>query len=340
MAHFNNKIRLDEVVEKKLAAIPVSIHSSVEEVASLFARKNIRSAPVWDEEEGRFVSFIDEVDLLEYAVVHAHRMLTRESLDVSRLEVGQLSAKYGHFTPEEIDSLNFGGGTVETILRLPGSERRKMFVFQSNAMLTNAMSIIKDHERVLVQHVDNPRGSKAKLFVGRLMNKLHRSATYKICSQTDILRFIAEHAREEESLRNIRTASCADNKPVTYITVNDRALDGFLKMLEQGTEACAVVDVNGVLVGTLCASDLRGMTDGKLRAILLPVMEFFQQMVGSKGAPPLTCLPDDPLIETTKKILRSSTRRCWMVDEQFRPISLVPMGRIIVAVLENPCDHL
>jgi len=177
--------------------------------------------------------------------------------------------------------------------------------------------------------------------MGRLMTKLHKTGSYKICSQTDVLRYIANHARREESLRTIRASECADNKRITTITTNERAIDGFLKMLEQKSEACAVVDGNGVLVASLSASDLRGLTDEKLKGIVLPVLDFFRVMNGSKGAPPpLTCMANEPLLDVTRKILKSSNRRCWMVDEYFRPISLVPMGRIIMTVLENPCEHI
>jgi len=82
------------------------------------------------------------------------------------------------------------------------------------------------------------------------------------------------------------------------------------------------------------------MTNEKLKAILLPVTEFFSATTGYKIPPPLTCSPEDKLVDTMKKILKASTRRCWMIDYNSRPIGLVSMGKIIMCVLTNACEHL
>jgi len=231
-------------------------------------------------------------------------------------------------------------GEVRSILKLPGAERRRIFVFQSNARLSNAMKILKDHDRVLVQHVIDPFDSG--VFMGRLMNKTHRITQHKICSQTDVLKYISQHSRElkEDVLHSLKVKDVRDlEQPLVTITVEDRAIDGFLKMLESKADACAVLDQRGKIVATLSASDLRGMTDDNLKTILLPVMEFLPIMTGSKGSP-LTCFENDQLIAVIKKILKASTRRCWLVDNQLRPIRLVSMGKIILCILDNACEHL
>lgn len=144
----------------------------------------------------------------------------------------------------------------------------------------------------------------------------------------------------EEQLRNLRVKDCGDLGVLTSITVEETAIVGFLKMLDAKTNACAVVDLDGKLVASLSASDLRGMTNEKLRTILLPVTEFFLAMTGFKPPFPLTCNPEDKLVDTMKKILKASTRRCWMVDANLRPTGLVSMGKIIMCVLTNACEHL
>ena len=135
------------------------------------------------------------------------------------------------------------------------------------------------------------------------------------------------------------------------ISLNERAVDGFLKILDYKCNACAVVDENGRLVASLSASDLRGMTNAKLRTILLPVMEFFPAMTGKpyyivpkslgfKAPPPLVCLADDKLVDTMKIIIKASTRRCWLIDRSYKPLGLISMGKIIVCALTNACEHL
>jgi CBS domain-containing protein len=326
-------------VASKPQAVSITSDTTVQDAARLLARKNFRSVPVWDEEEGRYVGFVDEMDLLEYAVVWAHHALENQG-EMS----GHLREKYSQFTPEEMERLSFGEGTVDTILRLPGAERRRIHVFQSNARLSNAMQIIRNYERVLVQHVVKPFASDSmfKPFLGRLVTRTHRVTQYKICSQTDILRYLCQHMRvsREDGLSSLKVKDCGPFATVTNITVEERAIDGFLKMIDAKSDACAVLDLDGHLVASLSASDLRGMTNEKLKLILLPAPEFFFAMSGTKPPPPLTCTLEEPLSDVMKKILKATTRRCWLVDETVRPQGLVSMGKIIFAVLSNPCQHL
>jgi len=338
MSEFANKVRLSEIVAAKPQAVSVTTETNVRETAKLLAKKNFRSVPVWDEEEGRYVGFIDEMDLLEYAVMYAHSAFENQNVQSAHLK-----EKYSHFTPEEMERFSFGDGTVESILRLPGAERRRIFVFQSNAMLFNAMQIIQEHERVLVQHVVQPFSSgKAKMFMGRLMTRTHRTTQYKICSQTDVLRYIFQHIKDgrEDHLQKLRVSDCGRMDQLTCITTDETAIDGFLKMLDAKAEACAVVDSQGKIVASLSASDLRGMTDEKLKTIFLPVLEFFPAMTGAKASIPLTCYADDFLVDTMRKILKASTRRCWLIDADSRPLGLLSMGKVIQCVLTNPCQHL
>jgi len=131
------------------------------------------------------------MDLLEYAVVIAHSNINEQ------LTTRVLWEKYSHFTTEELQRFTFGNGPVSGLLRLPGAERRKIHVFESNARLINAMQIIKDHERVLVRHTITPYGNtKVRVFVGRLMNRISRKMDYRICTQTDILRFLMNHLNQ------------------------------------------------------------------------------------------------------------------------------------------------
>jgi len=279
------------------------------------------------------------MDLLEYAVVWAHRALENKGAISDHLK-----EKYSHFTQEELERFTFGEGTVETILKLPGAERRKIHVFQSNAILSNAMQIIKNHERVLVQHIVKPFASDSlmKPFLGRLITRTNRVTEYNICSQTDILRYLFQHMRNvrEDPLSSLRVKDCGPFGNLTSITVKETAIDGFLKMLDTKTDACAVVDLNGRIVATLSATDLRGMTNIKLKTILLPVMEFFPAMTGTRPQPPLVCMLEDRLVDVMRGILKATTRRCWIVDETMRPLAFLPMGKIIYAVLNNPCQHL
>jgi len=328
-------VRLQDIVRGKPSAVYVTTTATVEETARLLARKRFRSVPVWDEEEARYVAFIDEVDLMEYAAVLAH------SWSPEHLTTQIIRERYSQFSEEEVRRLSFGNGTVADILKLPGEDRRRVHVFESQALLINAMKIIKDYERVLVRHIDTSF-AKTLFSFAKFASRVYRTIDFKICTQTDILRFLVNHLSKdihEEEFRGAKVRDCGRFHPIISITVNDRAIDGFLKMIESGINACAVLDHEGRILASLSPSDLRGLTSQKLKYILYPVMQFFVSMTGVRADHPLTCKAGEDLLQTMKKIVRASTRRCWVVDDYYRPIGLLGMGLIINYVVTKPCKH-
>jgi len=136
-----------------------------------------------------------------------------------------------------------------------------------------------------------------------------------------------------------RVQDCGRFLPVVSIGVNDRAIDGFLRILESKINACAVVDGQGRIVATLSASNLRGLTQEKLKYILLPVLQFLPTMTGARAETPLTCRANDNLLLTMKRIVRTATRRGWVVDDYYRPIGYLSMGLIINYIVTKPCKH-
>jgi CBS domain-containing protein len=324
-----------DIIGGRQTAVDVATTTSVADAAKLLAGKGFRSVPVWDEEEGRYIAFIDEIDLMEYAIVVAHPLLRGEEMTTRKLK-----DKFSQFTAEEVQRLSFGHGTVADILRLPGGDRRRIHVFESQALLYNAMQVIKDFERVLVRYSDTSI-SRTMFGLFNFGSSLYKKIVYKICTQTDILRFVVDHLGEihSEDIVDSQVRDCGRFLPVVSISVNDRAIDGFLKIIESRINACAVLDQEGRIVATLSASDLRGLTHHKLKYILLPVMQFLPAMTGKRAEMPLTCRVGDNLLQTMKRIVRASTRRCWVVDDYYRPIGYLSMGTVINYIITKPCKH-
>jgi len=260
------------------------------------------------------------VDIVTYAVVVAHSALEKKELTSSLLK-----ERFSLFTEEELQKFNFSYGTVGELLLLPGSEKRRMYIFQSNANLFNVMKILTEHQRVLVQHVSKSMFSFMSYF---------DSLETKICSQTDIIKYICAHIKDSRFTWGTQINKSMEdlNLPTSYvsITLRERAIDGFLKMLDANATACAILhDSNGQLMATLSASDLRGITAESLDQILQPVMEFFRTMTGDRPPPPLTCESKQPLLDVLNKMLLNKKHECWLVDDSFRPISLITMTNII-----------
>jgi len=200
-----------------------------------------------------------------------------------------------------------------------------MYVFQSNAKLSNVMTILSESPRVLVQHVTKSMFSFLNFF---------NTVETKICSQTDIVKYICSHDKDTkfswDPQLNKRIEEIKLRPRFVSITTKERAIDGFLKMLDANATACAVLsDINGQLLATLCASDLKSISADNLTNILQPVMEFFQRMTGMHAPAPLVCDNKETVLDVMKKMLQNKKHECYLVDGSFRPITLVTMTSII-----------
>jgi predicted transcriptional regulator len=321
---------ISEVIASKPQAIVVNSLDTVEEIGKLFEQKEIISAPVWDDELKKYIGFIDIIDVVAYACLVAHTTIDSKK----ELTSSYLKERYSIFSKDELEQFSFSFGIADEILKLPGSERRKMYQFQQNAKLLNVMTILSAHHRVLVEQATPSWWSIVDIF---------KSSNQKICSQTDIVQFIANHAKEP------RFAAWKEQVDLTLrhfnfdtdfltITPETRSLDGFLKMLDGETNAVGIVDQNGVLISTLTASDLRGIDSDGLRDLVLPVTEFLEKRIPYTIHPAITCRIDEKLMEAMNKMLSAKKHECWIVDASGKPIQMITMRKIVslFAQLRHP----
>ena len=61
---------------------------------------------------------------------------------------------------------------------------------------------------------------------------------------------------------------------------NETAMQGYARMATKRLLAIPVVDTAGLVVGTLSASDLRGLSKNTLEFVRLPALDFVEKMVG------------------------------------------------------------
>eukprot|EP01118_Nematostelium_gracile_P012311 TRINITY_DN4481_c0_g1_i1.p1 TRINITY_DN4481_c0_g1~~TRINITY_DN4481_c0_g1_i1.p1 ORF type:complete len:345 (-),score=84.44 TRINITY_DN4481_c0_g1_i1:3-1037(-) len=321
---------ISEVVSSKPPCTVVNTLDTVEEVGKLFHEKNIISAPVWDDEQKKYIGFIDIIDIVAYACLVAHTTIDRKR----ELTSSYLKERYSIFSKDELEQFSFSFGIADEILKLPGSERRKMYHFQANAKLINVMTILSSHHRVLVEQQSESWWTILNVF---------KDSNQKICSQTDIIDFITKHSNEprfalwDEQLARPLKQFNFEPKFLT-ITPETRALDGFLKMLDGETNAVGVLDRDGVLISTLTASDLRGIDSENLKDLVLPVTEFLEKRIPYTIQNSITCKNDETLGDTMRKLLEGKKHECWIVDNQGRPIQLITMQKIVTifAQLRHP----
>jgi len=119
-------------------------------------------------------------------------------------------------------------------------------------------------------------------------------------------------------------------KYVRTIPISSTALHGFqqMRLAPRQVHALAIVDENGVIVGTLSSADLRGFTHEKLGNILLPVLEFLKAQ-GTHRAP-VVCEPSISIKEVVALMINEKVHRVWLVDDDNKPVGVVSMTDIIL----------
>ena len=92
--------------------------------------------------------------------------------------------------------------------------------------------------------------------------------------------------------------------------------------------ALGIVDTNGELVGTLSASDVRGMQEQDLPQLFLPVMTFLRKR-GINNRKPIFVGIESTLEEVIKEMLDGRVHRVWICSDDKKPIGVVTMTDIV-----------
>jgi 5'-AMP-activated protein kinase regulatory gamma subunit len=86
-------------------------------------------------------------------------------------------------------------------------------------------------------------------------------------------------------------------------------------------------------VGTLSASDLRGINDETLNTLTLPVREFLDKVQRKAPASPVRCSPDEKLDTVIDRLIQSRVHRLWITDENQKPVGVVALTDVIRTLL-------
>jgi len=162
----------------------------------------------------------------------------------------------------------------------------------------------------------------------------------KVLSQVDVVlylldKFDALPASCKQSLSQLGLVQ--ENKTVNKIVAmshRNSAVEGFRKIYRQGVSALAVLDDNDKLVGTLSASDVRGIKLDQLESVLDPVVTYLSKISGGQSRPLVTVTPNDGLKQVMEKIILGKVHRVWVVDANNKPIGVVTCTDVIKVVFD------
>ncbi|KAG9292003.1 hypothetical protein G9A89_017902 [Geosiphon pyriformis] len=171
-------------------------------------------------------------------------------------------------------------------------------------------------------------------------------------SQTDVVRFLLKHNHKLGKVLDLPASMVAGratrlqplnierqhliNRP-SSITIHDQALAAFRKIYQDGVNAVAIVNDDGVLVGEVSAADLRGLNRERLSDLKKPVIIFLDLCKGGL-IKPHTCRPRFTLSQVMSGIMLKKTHRAWVVDEDDVPIGVITLSDILSMFLPDTAD--
>jgi len=165
-------------------------------------------------------------------------------------------------------------------------------------------------------------------------------ATNELVTQSDLVRWIF-HARyafgETTYTQRVEVADQLvgffNHKPIV-IRDTETAIEGFRKAAIANIHGVGIVDANGVLVGTLSASDLRSLDAEHLRFATLPSIEFVKKF-SPASAKPVTATKTDSLRTVMQRMLEHRVHRVWIVDAENKVVGVITMSDIIKACVHG-----
>jgi len=287
----------------------VDAEARVQEVLNQLRAHNVLSLPVVAKQPSRFMGIIDVLTLVQFTAI---KYLASQDLATQDDNLLAWPAMFAKLEFEEATA----GDIVHDFARA-----QSIKVLPPEATVGEAARALgyQDH-RVLVG--DEP-------------------ATARIVSQSDIIRLLHQNkATLPQALLGMPIHKLPSQvnaiKEVASIDQSTPAIQGFLTLARRGISALAVVDQQHKLVGSLSASDLRGLSDETLAAITRPSLEFIQSAnQGRAPMGPVSCTPSDTLETAMDLVVRARVHRVWIADaEAGRPVGVLALGDIIRFLLD------
>jgi CBS domain-containing protein len=265
----------------------------------------ILSAPVVDWKAQRLLGFVDMLDLVSFVL-----SLYNADIHQTPLDSNLLFEKSNQFFSKPIKEI------------IDLSKRNPLCQVLKTSPLWECISLFqRGLHRVVVTNEE-------RKIVG-------------ILSQSDVVRFLAGKMDEHYSFFG-KTVEELNLGTYSLITVRDtQPTIAALKILyEHKVSAVAVVNKEGILVGNLSASDLKGatiVTDSDQGAdpfgsLFLPVITFLKQG-GMTKFPVGTCTRNTAFNFVLLRILALRVHRLWIVDEKEHPIGVISLTDIMKALI-------
>lgn len=270
----------------KQTLLKVNASDSLRQVLEVLAKNRILSSPVTSPSGD--IGFIDVLDVVAY--LSTSYIGKRKTIaDKSSLDVPCKQA---------IDS----------------SGRNPIMYVTPKTLLTevlNTMATQRVHRLAVVDEQDT-----------------RHSNILRVISQTDVFNQIVANSKMlfgEANLKKTLFQLKMGFKNVATCDIHDTTTESYWKMISLGFSALGVVNRDGVLVGILSGSEIRGLTEDNIGDLEMTVEDFLL----SRNTIFLVCTPENTLEEVLNMVHTKRLHRIFIVNKENRPVGLLSLTDFI-----------
>jgi len=263
---------------------------SISEALQTLAVHGILSAPVYNRLTDQYLGSVDVMDLVAFVVDAQAR---------SHSLPADLASSWRPFNQPVLDIVNM-------------SNTNPFFPVPTESGVSEALNMFYSEGVHRLPLVDSQNNLVA------------------VVSQSDVLHFLNQHQDRPELIKDMaKSVGQLDLAPGRVVSVSEQATmaDCFAAIVGNHVSGVAIVDDQGRLVGTISASDLKGMTQETFMDLGLSVREFLRR--ANKWGRTVACTMNTPLGEAIDTLDRLSIHRLFVVDASNKPISVVSLTDIM-----------
>eukprot|EP01118_Nematostelium_gracile_P001442 TRINITY_DN1147_c0_g1_i1.p1 TRINITY_DN1147_c0_g1~~TRINITY_DN1147_c0_g1_i1.p1 ORF type:complete len:337 (+),score=83.74 TRINITY_DN1147_c0_g1_i1:105-1013(+) len=277
-------------IHRTTALVTLDPDDTIEYAFQTLASSTVTAAAVYDKISKQFLGFVDTLDLTVFTI---------------RVFAENLEHHPHLYDPKEL-AIRFNRPVSDVI------NASKTDIFSPVESTKSIQSLISDFLQFGVHRVP----------------VLQNGQVIGIVSQSDVVRYLLQHANKMEALFNKKLSELSmDKGPVVTITNDQSLMKAFTQLMIHNISGLAVVDLNGQLVNNLSASDLKGITTSTFYKLEGPIHEVF--MSNPNKLPPVTCSPRDSIGDVIRIVVKTGVHRVFVVDEQYKPVNVITLTDII-----------
>jgi CBS domain-containing protein len=299
---------IGEVITTKPNLISVFSDTPISECLRILHEKNILAVPVFSKPEGSCIGIVDVFDIMRFTALgffedRIYNDELFEEFNFAGETAGDLIAKSAH--SQDVFSLNYHESMLDAL--------KLMSDHQIHRLLVRFSTHSPSHSRR--DSLGSPNSSLTTSMISNSSSGSHY--VFRLFTQTDAITYLYEKVPQifNVELSKFQLSQAAER--VVSICPHETALDGFLKMFDNGVNAVAVIEDDSYkIVANLSAADLLGITLDKLKFIKLPVLEYLKKRNELAVTRPVVCCTlDETLKNAIHKTLAAKVHRVWLVDE-------------------------